>query len=151
MRKTVFLVLCGLLIIGGAITADVAAATLPNIKEGSWEITSKTKMPSLPGMPEGMSSSMPAYKSTQCVTKKDFVASMQASDKKQKCKVKKQSIRRSTVSWVVECHGENGKTLSIGKIAFRRTTFKGSIRVKTKEMDMTTAVSGKYIGRCKKK
>lgn len=129
------------------------AAKTPNIKEGLYEVKMRAKMPEIPGMPkelmEKMAKQMPVDTNRQCLTKKDFIPDGEAGDNK-RCKFKNKKITGKTVSWSAVCRGEHGASKSEGNIIYQYKSFKGSISVTSEAMDMTTHVTGKYVGKCKK-
>ena len=111
----------------------------PNIKEGKWEMTTKMEM-------KGMPMEMPAVKHTQCLTKQDFVPQEPAAD--QKCEPVKSKVSGDTVTWTIKCNGEGGPMTGNGKITYSGDSFKGTVNMKQGGMDMTSHISGKYIGKC---
>jgi len=117
----------------------------PNIREGQWEITTKTEMP-------GMPMAMPAVTHTQCLTKRDMVP--QNSQENQGCKISKVKIKGNTVTWKIFCKNQNGTTSGSGKITYKGTTFKGYMTLVMKypgqeKMKMKSIMSGCRIGNCK--
>ena len=116
------------------------------IKEGQWEITTKTEM-------KGMPMQMPATTMKQCVTNKDPVPQKQ--EKGQECKMKDQKVSGDTVTYTMECKSAEGTIVSSGKMTYKANTFDGTTdtTVKTKgqpDMKMTSTMSGKYLGPCPK-
>jgi hypothetical protein len=123
-----------------------AAGASAEIKEGQWEITTKTEM-------KGMPVQMPATTMKQCITKKDPVPQKQ--EKGQECKIKDQKISGDTVTYTVECRSAEATTVSTGKTTYKANSFDGttSTVIKAKgqpEMQITNTMSGKYIGPCPK-
>jgi len=111
----------------------------PDIKEGKWEITTKMEM-------KGMSMEMPAVTHIQCLTKNDFVP--QDPGANQKCEPVKSKVSGNTVTWSIKCNGEGGPMSGNGKVTYSGDGFKGSMNMKQGGMDMTSHISGKYIGKC---
>ena len=114
------------------------------IKEGQWEITTKTEM-------KGMQ--MPATTMKQCITNKDPVPQKQ--EKGQECKMKDQKVSGDTVTYTMECKSAEGTMVSSGKMTYKANTFNGTTdtTVKTKgqpDMKMTSTMTGKYLGPCPK-
>ncbi|MBS3919484.1 MAG: DUF3617 family protein [Deltaproteobacteria bacterium] len=116
-------------------------AQCQNMKEGLWEITSKTEVP-------GMPMKMPPQTYTHCLTKKDMVP--QKEEPGQECKMVKHDIKGDTVSWLIECKTKEGPAVFNGKITYKGETFEGVIKMKQSDMEMTQNLSGKWIGKCQK-
>ena len=116
------------------------AASGPNIKEGLWEITTKTK---IPGM------EMPPMKHTQCITKNDLVP--QSSQPGQECKITETKVIGNTVTWTMQCKTQGGEMKGTGKITYSGDSFEGTIIISMPQANMkiTTHISGKRIGDCK--
>jgi len=119
-------------------TASISFAA-PDIKEGKWEITTKMEM-------KGMPMEMPAVTHTQCLTKNDVVPQEPPADNK--CEPVKSKVSGNTVSWTIKCNGEGGPMTGSGKVTYSGDSFKGTMNVKQRGMDMTSNISGKYIGKC---
>ena len=114
------------------------------IKEGQWEITTKTEM-------KGMQ--MPATTMKQCITNKDPVPQKQ--EKGQECKMKDQQVSGDTVTYTMECKRAEGTIVSSGKMTYKANTFNGTTDTtfKTKgqpDMKMISTMTGKYLGPCPK-
>ncbi|MCX5806547.1 MAG: DUF3617 family protein [Proteobacteria bacterium] len=119
------------------------------IKEGLWEITTKTEIKGMPGQ-------MPATTTKQCITKNDVVPKPEKQEKSQECKIKDQKVSGDTVTYAMECKDRSGTIVEIsGKTTYKGNTFDGTTNttMKSKEegtMQMTSKMSGKYIGLCPK-
>ena len=96
----------------------------------------------MPGMPGGM----PPVKHTQCMTKKDIVP--QSSQPNQECNVNKTKVSGDTVSWTIECNTQGGKMTGTGKITYHGNSFEGTIKTTMANMEMTTHISGRRLGKC---
>ncbi len=116
------------------------AASGPNMKEGLWEITTKTKMPGM---------EMPPMKHTQCITKHDLVP--QSSQPGQECKITETKVIGNTVTWTMQCKTQGGEMKGTGKITYSEDSFEGTIIMSMPQANMkiTTHISGKRIGDCK--
>lgn len=116
------------------------AASGPNMKEGLWEITTKTKMPGM---------EMPPMKHTQCITKNDLVP--QSSQPGQECKITETKVIGNTVTWTMQCKTQGGEMKGTGKITYSEDSFEGTIIMSMPQANMkiTTHISGKRIGDCK--
>lgn len=116
------------------------AASGPNMKEGLWEITTKTKMPGV---------EMPPMKHTQCITKNDLVP--QSSQPGQECKITETKVIGNTVTWTMQCKTQGEEMKGTGKITYSGDSFEGTIIISMPQANMkiTTHISGKRIGDCK--
>jgi len=116
------------------------AASGPNMKEGLWEITTKTKMPGM---------EMPPMKHTQCITKNDLVP--QSSQPGQECKITETKVIGNTVTWTMQCKTQGGEMEGTGKITYSGDSFEGTMIMSMPQANMkiTTHISGKRIGDCK--
>lgn len=116
------------------------AGSGPNMKEGLWEITTKTKMPGM---------EMPPMKHTQCITKNDLVP--QSSRPGQECKITETKVIGNTVSWTMQCKTQGGEMKGTGKITYSGDSFKGTMIMSMPQANMkiTSHISGKRIGDCK--
>jgi len=119
------------------------------MKEGLWEITTKAEM-------KGMQMQMPANTVKQCMTKKDMVPKPDKQDKNQECTTKDMKIVGDTVTYAMECKGRDGTIVQIsGKSTYKGNSFDGvsDMTMKSKDqgtMQMTSKMSGKYLGPCPK-
>ncbi len=114
-----------------------------NMKPGKWEISTKVEM-------TGMAMEMPPMTHTQCITKEDLVPQNKDYKGDDQCKVKSTKIKGNTVSWEIECTGEQGKTTGNGEITYSGTTFKGETLLKMPQnMTMKSIMTGKRVGECK--
>ena len=117
------------------------------MKEGLWEITSKTEMP-------GMPFAMPATTFKQCITKKDLVPQGKNTSQ-QSCKMIDNKISGNTVTWTMICDQGGTSSKSTGKISYNGTTFSGEMKMQTSNpraggmMDITTTMTGKRISDCR--
>jgi hypothetical protein len=113
----------------------------PNMKEGLWEITTKMHM-------QGME--MPPVKHTQCITKNDLVP--QGSQQPgQECEITKIKTSGNSVTWTMKCTGQGGEVIGTGEITYSGESFKGTMTISMPQanMEMTSHLSGKRIGKCK--
>lgn len=111
----------------------------PNMKEGKWQMTTKMEM-------KGMPMEMPAVTHTQCLTKKDYVPRNNAGN--QECQPVQTKVSGDTVTWTINCKGEGGPVTGSGKVTYKGDSFKGVMKMKQGGMDMTSHITGKYIGPC---
>ncbi len=116
-----------------------------DIKEGLWEITTKTEM-------KGMPFSMPDSKHTQCITKDEFIP--KPAESAGNCKMIKTNMDGNTGEWVMECTDNKIKIRSSGKLRYSGDTFEGTTTTviddpDSGKMEMNQQLSGKRIGQCK--
>jgi hypothetical protein len=125
-----------------------ATMALAEMKEGLWEIKTTMEM-------QGMPVKMPPTTTRTCVSKNDMVPKPSAQrGQEQECKVKEQRITGDTVTYAMECTGKGGMTTEIaGEVTYKGDAMEGTSTMKVKgpaSMEMSTKVSGKYIGPCTK-
>lgn len=118
------------------------------MKEGLWQITTKTEM-------KGMSMQMPATTMKQCMTKKDMTPKSEKQPKGQECITKDQKVSGDTVTYTMECKSADSTTVQNGKMTYKGDSFDGTTdtTIKTKgqpDMKIASTMSGKYLGPCPK-
>jgi len=138
MLKKLFFVLIMLL----TFVSISFAGSVPNMRDGMWEITTKVEMP-------GMPMNMPPMKHTQCLTKDDIVPS--GSQPGQECKVTQTKVSGNTVTWTMHCKSQGEEMKGTGKITYSGDSFKGTIKItmSRRNMQMINHISGQRIGDCK--
>ena len=126
----------------------VSAAQAPDMKEGLWEITSKTEMA---GVPQGMKPVV----IKQCITRKDLEnpsRTMPGGPKDPRCQVTDYKTQGNTASWNVACKGEGAMTGSFS-VTYSGSSYTGVSKMTMKHGGQDHAVtvhhSGKHIGDCK--
>ena len=116
----------------------------PDFKEGSWHISSSTKVRGT--MP--MAQTTRPYEVVECLTKKDMIPSP-TQESNQGCIIKDESVSASTVRWKIVCDTAQGE----GTIHYASDTFEGeTIMHMTTPMgtfDMHTTMHGTYLGPCR--
>ncbi|MBM4312036.1 MAG: DUF3617 family protein [Deltaproteobacteria bacterium] len=119
--------------------APVAAG--PDMKEGSWEITTTTEM-------SGIAMKMPPQKHTQCLTKNDVIPKDPQTPSN--CVIKQQKITGNTVTWEMECTGDNVKTVSAGSVTYTGESFSGTMDITMSGTDMKirSTMTGRRMGPC---
>jgi hypothetical protein len=119
----------------------VPAGAGPDVQEGSWEITTVTKM-------KGMAP-MPPQKFTQCLKGDDIVPVDPATP--QNCVVKDQRVDGNTVHWTMECSSSGVRTVTTGTATYSGSRFSGTMDVVVEGMNMklTSSLSGRRLGPCK--
>jgi hypothetical protein len=131
------------------LTAAWVTAGSAEVKEGLWEITTKSEI-------QGMSVQMPVTTTKQCFTKKDMIPKPEKQEQNQECKIKDQKVIGDTVTYALECKDKDGTIIEIsGKSTYKGNVFDGTSDTKIKSkaqgtMQMTSKMSGKYVGPCPK-
>ena len=119
------------------------AGSVPDIKEGEWEMTKQINLPEM-----GME--MPPKKYTQCLTKKDLIPQNYQSG--QECKISDKKVVGNTVTWNLQCTGGHGGDMKgSGELTYAGKSLKGKVELKGAQPDMTmiSQISGQRIGDCK--
>jgi len=138
-----------LIVIAAILTLVCAADGSAEMKEGLWEIATKTEMIGIPVQ-------TPPTIMKQCMTKKDMVPKPERQEKGQECKIIDQKISGDTVTYAMECRDKGGNVMEIsGKTTYKEKNFDGATNttMKTKEQGtirMVSKISGKYVGPCPK-
>ena len=96
---------------------------------------------------EGVAFTMPPIVYSNCLSKKDLIPEQSKENKD--CKMLENKVTGNSIKWKMECKTEAGKSLSIGKITYNKTTAKGEIKVVTSNMTMISKLNGRYTGKCK--
>jgi hypothetical protein len=146
MRATIFAALAFILALvwcGGVEAADL------NMKDGLWEITTKTEMKGMPG-------NIPPTTMKQCMTKKDNVPQPQEKNKNPNCKMVDNKISGNTVTWTMLCTEKDGTMESKGQMTYKGDAFDGTTVMtmkdkKGKSQQITSKMTGKRLGPCDKK
>jgi hypothetical protein len=148
MTRKATLILIGLLVALAPTCSSTAGSV--DMKPGEWSITIKTKM-------EGMPFSPPPVTVKQCLTEQNYVPSggAQQQGQSQDCEVMDQKIDGNTVSWSVVCKsGQGGTVKGTGTVTYSGSSFQGSTQMTMmtggQTMKMSTEMTGKWIGPCKK-
>ena len=117
------------------------AASVPDIREGKWEITAKTKVPGAP-------MDLPAVTQTQCLTDKDYVP--QSLPSGQECEITESKVIGNTVTWTIKGKGQHGQMKGTGKLTYKGDTFEGEqiVSMAGEGMEITTKITGRRIGAC---
>ena len=147
MRATIFAALAIILALvwcGGVEAADL------NMKDGLWEITTKTEMKGMPG-------NIPPTTMKQCMTKKDNVPQQQQEkNKNPNCKMVDNKISGNTVTWTMLCTEKDGTMESKGQMTYKGDAFDGTTVMTMKDkagksQQITSKMAGKRLGPCDKK
>ena len=111
---------------------------------GMWEITIQMEA-------VGMPMSMPATTVKQCMTEEDLVP--QSNSAESGCEVFNIKTSGNTISYKMKCSAEGNDSVSSGVLTYNGSSMKGTIKMEVSgraAMQMTTKLSGKRLGRCKK-
>lgn len=113
----------------------------PDMQPGRWEISSTIDMP-------GMGFSMPASKTTQCISREDLVPQTQQAN--EKCQMLENKVNGNTVTWKIRCESEGGTMTSQGELVYHGDLFEGTVNTTGSQMPagMTQKMTGKRIGNC---
>ena len=127
---------------GGSYAAD------PNMKDGLWEITTKTEMKGMPG-------NIPPTTMKQCLTKKDSVP-QEDKGKNPNCKMTENKVSGDTVTWTMLCKEKDGTMENKGQMTYKGDTFDGKSVMTMKDKSgkaqvITSKMTGKRLGPCDKK
>ncbi|GAB6182438.1 DUF3617 domain-containing protein [Thermodesulfovibrio hydrogeniphilus] len=123
-------------------SSGVKTESDPNINEGKWEITVTTAM-------SGMPMKIPPQTYTTCMNKKDYIPKQDSSYDQEKCKIINQEISGDTVSWTLECKGQEGTIITKGRLTYKGDSFEGEVSTKIPNQgEMLQKMSGKRIGPC---
>jgi hypothetical protein len=118
-----------------AAVAGVVVAAQGPMREGRWENTMQMEMPGM---------SMPAMKSTQCVTKEQLQDPAKALPSASPgCTMSDYKADGSKVTWKMSCKDMSGT----GEITFKGDTYEGQMSV-TSPHEMVMKMSGKRVGEC---
>jgi len=123
------------------VLSAVPVAAGPDMKDGSWEITTTTEM-------VGISMKMPPQKHRQCLTKDDLVPKDPQAP--ESCVVKEQRVSGNTVSWTMECSSSNAKTVSTGSVTYSGESFSGRVNITMPGTDIKilSTMTGRRLGPC---
>lgn len=142
-------ILTALAIILALVWCGTLKAADPNMKDGLWEITTKTEMKGIPG-------NIPPTVMKQCLTKKDNVP-QQDKSKNPNCKMTENKLSGNTVTWTMLCKEKDGSTMeSKGQMTYKGDTFDGNSVMTMKDkagksQQITSKMNGKRLGPCDKK
>jgi hypothetical protein len=115
-----------------------------HMRAGAWEITTITTMPMMP--------SPRTTTSTECVTDEAFDPRTLMEDAKD-CRVTRQSVKGNTMTWSMECVGEEARMGGRGEFTVEDTTAHGSMQMELggggPMLEMKTSWTAKHVGPCK--
>lgn len=122
---------------------DQSVAAEPDIKEGTWEITSQVEMSAMP-------IKVPPVKVKQCFTKRSMTPEQIL--RNNHCKMQKMDVSNNSVSWKMSCQQQGMQMTGRGYLVYQKTSFSGNFDMTmeggAKAMNIRTLLNGQYIGPC---
>lgn len=116
-----------------------------NIQEGKWEFTVEQEI-------SGMPMKMPSVKFTKCVTSETSMIPVEVEND---CKIIAHKVSGNTVTYSVVCRDADGEMQIKGKATYKGDTMEAESKITMKDededMQITSRIKGKYIGKCDKK
>jgi hypothetical protein len=138
-----------LTVVAIALTSALPCAAASAVNPGEWQITSTTEMS---GMPMDVPPQTMTF--TNCVTSDQPVPAQP--EKQKECKLSDLKTEGQTVTWTIECNGEQGKMKGFGRIYYEGDSMTGE-----QTMDVSAGegmsfkvlmhMTGKRLGPCKEK
>lgn len=130
------------LILSQIATAD----SLPDIKEGLWELTFK---PEIAAMPTAM---LPVT-SQHCLNKK-AAGDPQTLLQNNQCEILNLNQQPNLLTWDMRCQQQGIQMTGDGKVNYSHESFNGTFNMTMQgegagAMKITTQTSGRYLGNCK--
>ena len=116
----------------------------PDIKEGTWEITSQMEMAALP-------IKIPPIKFKQCFTKQSMTPEQIL--RNNNCEMQNMDVKSNSVSWEMSCQQQGMQMTGKGNLVYQKTSFSGNFDMTmngggNEAMNIRTKLSGQYIGPC---
>ena len=105
-----------------------------------WEMTTKMDMPGMP---------MPAITQTVCLRKGESYKPGKVPHQKN-CVMTDHKVIGDKTTWKMHCSGRDAMDGS-GEVTRTEKTMKGSMKLSSKDIQMTQTISGKRIGTCQAK
>lgn len=124
-------------------TLLVAASPASAWAAGSDELWEMTTRADMPGMP------MPAVTETVCLAKGAGYKPGKVPHQRN-CEVTDLKVSGSKTSWKVHCSGRDPLQGS-GEVTRTANTMKGTVKLSSREIQMTQDISGKRVGNCQAK
>jgi hypothetical protein len=122
-----------------------AAFAEPNIREGLWEITTKTEIAGMPA------DAIPPVTQTHCLTDKNKIPQLLQKD--QACQITDTKTQGNEASWKMKCRNEINLITGSGKITYKGDRLDGIIHIQMQQaegapMKLTQHLQGRYSGKC---
>ena len=105
-----------------------------------WEMTTRMDMPGMP---------MPTMTQTVCLRKGESYKPGKVSHQKN-CEMTDLKVSGNKTTWKMHCSGRDAMDGS-GEVTRTEKTMKGSMKLSSKDIQMTQAISGKLVGTCQAK
>ncbi len=112
-----------------------------NMNPGLWEWTAEMNIPNMP-------KKMPPTINRKCLTKKDLVPATKKPG--QECDIKDLKTSEDSVTWAMTCKTAQGPVASTGQMFYKGDTAHGEVKVNAQGMLLSSKMSGKRLGPCKK-
>ena len=128
--------LSGMLLLAAMSPASALAAGSDEL----WEMTTKMDMPGMP---------MPAMTQTVCLRKGESYKPGKVPHQKN-CEMTGLKVSGNKTTWKMHCSGRDAMDGS-GEVTRTEKTMKGSMKLSSKDIQMTQTISGKRIGACQAK
>jgi hypothetical protein len=136
---------CLCLLLSQSATAE---SSLPDIKEGLWELSFQSQITALP-------TPMPsvAYTSEQCLSKKT-AADPQTLLQNNHCEISNLNQQADRVTWQMRCQQQGIEMTGDGNVSYQHESFSGTFNMNMQgegagAMKITTQTTGRYLGMCK--
>ena len=119
-------------------------AMAKNQKPGKWSLTIENEMPNMPVK-------IPPMTVSTCVTKEQAESNEPPKgprDNASDCKILDMKLDGDTATWKMECPKE--KMTAEGTATYKGDSFTMQMKASMNGQDITTKMSGKYVGPCDK-
>lgn len=128
-----------------------AALAEPNIREGLWEITTKTEITGMPA------DAIPPVTQTHCLTDKNKIPQLLQKD--QDCQITDIKTQGNEASWKMKCRSQANLITGSGKITYKGDRFDGIVHIRMQQveaerqaeaapMKLIQHIQGRYSGKC---
>ncbi len=143
MKKILFMGLC----LAASQGLNAAEDTMPDIKEGLWELTSNAEI-------SGVNMAIPPMSTTskECMSKKTAM-DPKTMLKNQNCDIQDLKIQSNRATWKMVCNQQGIQMTGDGSIDYQHESFTGVFNMNMQGaaggMKIVTRTTGRYIGACK--
>jgi hypothetical protein len=126
---------------------SLAETTLPDIKEGLWELTFKSDIAAIPTPMPSVS-----YSSEQCLSKQS-AGDPQTLLQNKTCEILNLNQQASQITWEMRCNQQGIQMTGDGKVNYSYESFNGIFNMNRQGggaagMKIITQTSGRYLGAC---
>lgn len=132
MRKAIITLLC--------VSALPALSSAANMRDGLWEISSRTDMP---GMPVKAQPTVVRH----CYTKEEVRDQKRVIARDGACTITDMKSSGTRVNWTMKCAGPNPATMT-GETVFGDDSYTSTMHMKSGGHSMTTRVKARRVGNC---